>query len=402
MSTYNGYTLCWTIHQGFYDVQMLQKIANDCAIPTTVSKEIKGLSLDTAYSTVCKFPSKGKPSVNPNKGQTSWYATHQTGEYYVLSRLTIDADNQDTNHAKKPKPTLEHIGNIYLAGYSIAFDPEYSGYAPHQKEVDALLVDMQNDLDQRLGKMSDVFIRLSMIAWIKERYAIPLRLSGGIYYLPDTAGLDVDILSLQSWFEKTGIGSVFALPVQRNVMSLDAMDVLKRVHTQCNLSPEVLAALRVALQEAIPQQIKREIVEKIIEKTVEVDIVKAATDAIAMEIAEINQSINDREEKRKLGDSPQIAGSREYSALTYVDALKRVEEKIGVLQENLGDKIGLERSKLEIVMNRAKTMADEARRIVNLSASAKEVTSPTYHRNGATTNSGKKTGTVKSRKSVAV
>ena len=63
--------------------------------------------------------------------------------------------------------------------------------------------------------------------------------------------------------------------------------------------------------------------------------------------------------------SPQIAGSREYSAKTYLEALNKIEEKIVVLQENLGDKIGLQLSKLQIVKSRAQTMATEARRIVD-------------------------------------
>jgi len=77
MSAYNGYTICWTIGQGFYDVPMLEQIANDCAIPQTISKTIKGLDIESAYTSSCKFPTKGVASANPNKGQTSWYTTNQ-------------------------------------------------------------------------------------------------------------------------------------------------------------------------------------------------------------------------------------------------------------------------------------------------------------------------------------
>jgi hypothetical protein len=399
-TTYNGYTLCWTIHQGFYAVADLKKYATDCAIPALIADEIRGLDINVAYRSVCAFGTKGKASVNPNKGQKSWYTTHSVGEYYVLSRLTTDSENVDVTGAKKPKPTLEHIGNLHLSGYSIALDPE-AAYQVHKVEVNPMLVDLQNDLDNRYGKMSDVLIRVAMLNWCKSRFSIPLRTTGGIYYLPDTAGLDSDILALQTFFERSGIGSVFALPVQKSLVNLDTMKILREVASKVSLAPDVLQALRQSLMDAVPQQTRTEIVERIVEKTISIDITQAAIDALDSEILEINCAINDREKTRQNGDSAQIAGSREYSAKSYIDAGKKLEEKIGILQDNLGDKIGLVRSKLEIVMRRADTMAKEARQVVNLEASVREALAerPTYTNGNG---SGKKSGTVKSRKDKSV
>lgn len=386
----HGWLLWWTIHQNVYDLFDLRKAGEAAKIPQQLLNGLQGAKVDQAFKRVANLGT-GEPSDNQNKDQKSWYATAKTSDGdYVLSRLTIDSSAKE--------PTLVHIGNLHLNGFDIAFDPA-TEYQAHKTEVDHLLDRLRQDLLLRTGRIDDNKVRSLVLGWLRNMHRVALRNTGGVYYLPNTPDIDIHILAVQTWFENTGLGTFSANPVQKNLVNLDLIKVLKRITDKVTLSSAAIEALRIALQDAIPQQVQTPIVTQIVEKTISVDIVESAITELNKEIDEINESLHNYQQSSGMN-----AGSRMYSAGTQREACKKLLDKVDVLQDNLGDKIGLVRSKLEIVLNRAASMADDSAKLVELERSTKELLTGkpakpvTAHTNG----NGKKSGTVKSRKDRSV
>lgn len=295
-----GFLTWWTVEQGNRDIDDLREQADAAKVPSWIVDSLSGAKPETAWLRATQLGSKGVASASDGNSMARFLVRDAGDRIRILIREIVDENNVAVS--------LDQMGVLTMKGDGIEFEASAANsvYTAHEKEVNAVITAMRDDLYDRIGKIDDNRIRSLILRWLSRRFRVCVRGTGGVYFIPvprdpsDAQDLMSEIQSLRLWMSSSHLGT-FSI---------------------------------VALQPGGATTIE--------------DFQESAIEDLKGEIEEVQSNI-----ARYASQANMNAGSQMFSANTQVERLDQIREKMETLTEALGSKVGTVQGMLDIVRQRA-------------------------------------------------
>jgi hypothetical protein len=293
-----GFLMWWTIAQGIYDRDPL--VASATALPQEIQDALTGAREKHAWERATYLKIGSIPSIEGN-GCSVHYTTRDIEESNTRLLIREVVDNANV------KLETTQVARLIFNG-TFVFEYEL-GYYDHMAEVDHIILRLQDNYNQRVGRIDDNKVRNALLGWMDKRHRITVRGSGGVYYIPTTP-------SSPNW---TTIAS--EINVVRNWLSINGLGTftsIELVETKETTKPDFL---EMAIAEVID-----------------------AMDTIDRKLKEYTDStgMND--------------GSRMEASRSQVNKIQELQAKIEALEDALGDKLMPIKARAMVIGRKAENM----------------------------------------------
>lgn len=297
-----AFLIWWTIHQNRYDVAELNEKAEDVNLPACIQKRLTGDKEKSAWLKSTQIGAYGLESNSTHSGLKVLYQTKdiKRGEWRAILAEFID------QHDKKVK--VEQVALLgWENNYITADVSEVDGI--DFDEVVELITDMQENMDDRVGKIDDAKIRNAILNWLELKHRVCVRGTGGVYLLPvhprNMEQVKEEALAVRNWITETNAGTF-------SIVELTSGGAT----------------------------------------TIE-DFRRTAIEEIENELNTIHETINTY--------NPDISeGKLAYSVGTQVKKLQRLGEKIKAVNSSLGDVIDRVDAQYQVILSEAKQLHQDA------------------------------------------
>lgn len=308
-----GFLMWWTIAQGIYDRDPL--VVSATSLPKEIQDALTGAREKHAWqrATYLKI---GSISPIEKDGCSIHYTTRDIEESSTRLLVREVIDNQNVTIS------VTQVSKLIFNG---TFDYQHElGYYDYPTEVDHIILRLQDNYNQRVGRIDDNKVRTALLEWMDKRHRVTVRGNGGVYYIPTTPSspywsqIAAEINHVRSWLSTNGLGTFTSIEL---------------VETKETTKPDFL---EMALNE-----------------------VTSALDTVEQKLKEYTAStgMND--------------GSRMEAAKSQKNKVADLEKKIEALEEALGDKLGPIKARAMIVGRKAETMHKRSNVAVNAYRAAK-------------------------------
>lgn len=298
-----GFLTWWTIHQGVYD---LRSVKNSAAIlprfPTSVYDMITGEKEKAAWLKATAINGNGIASGTGDRDRTARYLTRNLrDEERLIIRELLDKNYKVMD--------VQNIAVLGRDGLYITADIYKDGVI-FQDEVVKLITEMQEDMDNRIGRIDDTRIRQSVLNWLDLSHRVAVRGSGGVYFVPVGKGKEEitreEILAVRQWIGDTGIGTFSVIQlVNDGTTSID-------------------------------------------------DFRTMALEELLTEIQRVNDDLGVHED-----NDESTPGRAMRTATLRLERIQSIGEKINTLEESLTGVLGTVQGAYQVTLNRAKKLYDE-------------------------------------------
>ena len=200
-----GYIVWWTVHTGVYNRDNLFNDGQVRQLPADVLDYLIGGEALTAWVRSTNIPKSGIAARDSDPECTARYVTKDVKDPLNPTKLLVRERVSNTQKVL----TVAQVGILTFDGsFRFDHDPYVTGY---QDEVNEIVASMATDYASRIGQIDDIKVRETLTHFIKCRYAIAVRKSGGIYYLPHRENLAAEIVAIAEWMNAHNLGELSSI-----------------------------------------------------------------------------------------------------------------------------------------------------------------------------------------------
>jgi hypothetical protein len=309
-----GYLTWWTIHKGAYSVRDLLEAAQQAGLGSYVTSRIRGRDPKAAFFAATQTGSKGL-LIRSASGIEERLITKEAEPNAKSAQPRRALVHQVTQHTSE----IRDVVNSKTAAV-IEFDPgtmancrtKVAPWAHLNKDVIDAINDIEEKIGRLVGTMDDGRIRTIVIGWLKLKYRIAVRGTGGVYFVPAPSDptrkseLEGELMAMREWM--TSFGAPFSVVALNESGALSMEDFVQ----------DAIGEVKDELQDI----------------------------ATKLDSWGANDSMN--------------AGSRMFSSETQHKRIEAIKDKVRTLKESLGEQVGIVDNMLALLSRRVGTMLDEA------------------------------------------
>lgn len=304
-----GWLTWWTISEQELAADEVRIAGRDANIPAWMIDRISGRTNKSAWMAATQLGAKGEPSQasqrDPDGSRARYLTRALNEETRVIIREVIDELGE--------RVSVVNVALIYLMGHRFE-SSKADGYwtlSPNvQAEADRLIDRMEADYLRINGKVDSGRIRALVLDWLDRHFRVCVRGTGGVYFIPRpddafwTESVEQELSAISTWVTSSPISGLFSIVELFNT-GATTMDTFR--------------------QSAI-------------------DELKGSLEDVSAKLAgwKANAKMN--------------AGSLMFSSDQMVNRLDGIEEKLNVLQANLGEELGVIGVMLQSVRKEAESM----------------------------------------------
>jgi len=342
-----GYLTWWTIHKGAYSVSDLYGAAVAAGLGDYITSRIKGRDPKSAFFAATQTGTRGK-LIDSTSDTEERLITKEAEPNAKSAQPRRALVHQVTRRATEIRDVVSSktAAVVEFAPHTAALcRTKVAPWAHLNSDVMDAIGRIEDAVLQLVGTIDDGRIRTILIGWLKLKYRIAVRGTGGVYFVPAPSDpqhrtrLEQELMAVRQW-----------------MLSIDAPFSVVALNESGALSMD--------------------------------DFVQDAIGEIEDELNDVAQKLDTWDANRQMN-----AGSKKFSSETQAKRITALRGKVQTLKESLGERIGVVDAMVQLLVNRTRDMVEESTAVVKADRASREKAKQEKR----ATVKGKKAGTAASR-----